>query len=210
VIWNGFVVGPETAVEGIESLEPGEVRVVDVSGREVHHKRYWQMPRADEREPIGEDELRDALAESVKLHLIADVPLGIFLSGGDELFGGYASFRAIPTMLRWQRRSRMMPSAAKVLAAHVASKVLAPSRGATPAQTRWAKLTDMVRAGDDIVALYQLAYALFLPSFQGRLLLDADLADATQSGLNTRTMERLEREIAGHSPLPSISILEQR
>src|SRR5207253_8290914 len=55
-----------------------------------------------------------------------------------------------------------------------------------------------------------LAYALFLPSFQGELLLDADPADATQSGLNASLRARLADELAGHAPLRAISILEQR
>src|SRR5205814_5233374 len=138
----------------------------------------------------------------------AGLTVALVGTGGDELFGGYASFRAIPTMMRWSRRSRLVPQPAKVLAAQWASKVLAPSRGHTPAQTRWAKFPDMIRAGDNIIALYQLAYALFLLEFQGQLLLDPDQADATQSGLSAAMLDRLEQEIAGRSHLRQVSVLE--
>ncbi len=35
--------------------------------------------------------------------------------GGDELFGGYASFQTIPKMLRWHHALRLVPGAAKLL-----------------------------------------------------------------------------------------------
>ena len=80
LLWNGFVMGPETIVDGIESLAPGELRVID--GRQsVTGNRYWRIPKPAP-ESVNEAELRDVLLESVKLHLISDVPLGIFLSGG--------------------------------------------------------------------------------------------------------------------------------
>ena len=41
---------------------------------------------------------------------------------------------------------------------------------AVPPQTRWAKLPEMARRGQDLLALYQLAYALFLPEYQRELL----------------------------------------
>jgi asparagine synthase (glutamine-hydrolysing) len=78
-----------------------------------------------------------------------------------------------------------------------------------PRQTRWAKLPAMVRRGDDLLALYQLAYALFLPEFQ-RELLRPETAAALVDGLPGETRARLEREIAGRSELSAISVLEQR
>src|SRR5205814_6065523 len=76
VVWNGFVAGPSTAVEGIESLQPGELREIDSSGRTARNEIYWSMPGASASNGASsEAALRDALAESVKLHLISDVPL---------------------------------------------------------------------------------------------------------------------------------------
>jgi asparagine synthase (glutamine-hydrolysing) len=73
-----------------------------------------------------------------------------------------------------------------------------------------AKRPGLVRRGDDLIGLYQLAYALFLPDFQ-RALLGADgpqggLVDGLPAALRTR----LEQETRARSPLSGISVLEQR
>ena len=45
MVWNGFTVAPETIVDGIESLWPGEMRVYAQDGRELRRKRYWTEAR---------------------------------------------------------------------------------------------------------------------------------------------------------------------
>jgi asparagine synthase (glutamine-hydrolysing) len=67
----------------------------------------------------------------------------------------------------------------------------------------------MVRAGEDLTALYQLSYALFLPEFQSRLL-DGRDRDGMPCGLTPELAARLHSEIAGRSALSTIAILEQR
>ena len=91
-------------------------------------------------------------------------------TGGDELFGGYTSFRDLPTLLRWSMRANRLPASVIRPLATLVSSALQPTRGAIPPQTRWAKLPEMVRCGGDLLALYQLAYALFLPNFQRQLM----------------------------------------
>jgi asparagine synthase (glutamine-hydrolysing) len=309
VVWNGFVVGPATAVEGVESLNPGEVRVVASRGAVTCRERYWRMPSAGTTNETREADLGEALAESVKLHLTSDVPVGVFLSGGidssavvhlaqqtsdtpvhtftlgfeereydegvfasriaraigtrhhevvlteqrfaadldkavdtldqpsfdglnsyfiakavrdagikvalvgtggDELFGGYSSFRDLPALLRWHRRSHAVPAPLKLLGARLASALLSRAHGSSmPPQTRWAKLPAIVNAGGRLIDLYQLAYALFLPDFQRDLLLDHDPV-LMRSGITKELTETLGDEIAGHSPLAAISVLEQR
>ena len=80
---------------------------------------------------------------------------------------------------------------------------------AVPQQTRWAKLREMVRDGRDLLSLYQLAYALFLPEFQQQLkgeAIEADLAD----GLPAEMRSRLDIETRARSPLSAISVMELR
>jgi asparagine synthase (glutamine-hydrolysing) len=129
-------------------------------------------------------------------------------TGGDELFGGYSSFRDLPALHGWSRRLGFIPRAALVEGAQLAVAALQPERGSMPRQTRWAKLPEMVRRGDDLLSLYQLAYALFLPDFQRELLEDPGwaLVDGLPSGFRGR----LQREIHGRSDLAALSVLEQR
>jgi asparagine synthase (glutamine-hydrolysing) len=74
----------------------------------------------------------------------------------------------------------------------------------------------MVRAGEDILALYQLAYALFLPNFQHDLLnahaqgFSPGSNGSSHHGLSPSFHSRLRAEIENRSPLAAISILEQR
>ncbi|MGE0350257.1 asparagine synthase (glutamine-hydrolyzing) [Hydrogenophaga sp.] len=82
VLWNGFTVAPETAVTGIESLLPGEAMWLDRQGRVLRRFTYWRHPEAHRGPAATQEEVEAALMESVRAHMISDVPLGIFLSGG--------------------------------------------------------------------------------------------------------------------------------
>src|SRR4030095_16866004 len=79
--------GVETMFEGIYKLLPGH-RLIFEDGR-VRTERYWELP-LDGPDPaldrLGDaaiiDRFRTLLEESVRLRLMSDVPLGMFLSGG--------------------------------------------------------------------------------------------------------------------------------
>ncbi len=264
-VWNGFVVGPCTAVKGVELLWPGRLIEFDGAGKEIRQEDFWRIPDRAPDPTMDEDGLAAILEEGLRLHLASDVPLAVFLSGGvdssvmanlaqraaqspihtftlafeeqelnegpiarqiaaaigtehhevvlteghfvenleaaldsldqptfdglnayfmsrairdagftvalsgtggDELFGGYTTYRDLPVLQRWSRRAAWVPRGLQVAAAKLATWPLRRSGQAVPPQTRWAKLPEMVRHGDDLLALYQLAYALFLPGFQ--------------------------------------------
>src|SRR5206468_12015870 len=83
---NGFVVSPLTLIQNVHCLLPGHLMTVDADGHITGPSAYWQPPQ-----PVGDtgrvtddhlDALRGLLEEAVRLRLISDVPLGIFLSGG--------------------------------------------------------------------------------------------------------------------------------
>lgn len=131
-------------------------------------------------------------------------------SGGDELFGGYTSFRDLPVLQRWARRMRWMPRDLQTALARLAAQRLAPAQAGFAPQTRWAKLPDMVAHADDPLALYQLAYALFLPAFQDQLL-NPDLRQHSGSlGLPPAMQAWLRTELRLDDPRCAISGLEQR
>jgi asparagine synthase (glutamine-hydrolysing) len=67
----------------------------------------------------------------------------------------------------------------------------------------------MVRCSGDLLALYQLAYALFLPNFQSQLV-SATAGEMIPGGLSPEMRGRLLDETSSRSPLSAISILEQR
>jgi asparagine synthase (glutamine-hydrolysing) len=79
-----YVPAPLTAFRGVRKLPPAHTLVFDESGMRM--ERYWQLDFgakrdfADEAEAL--EELRDKLREAVRLRMVADVPLGAFLSGG--------------------------------------------------------------------------------------------------------------------------------
>jgi asparagine synthase (glutamine-hydrolysing) len=73
----------ESIVQGVRKLEPGTVLSASPCG--VRTSRYWDLAWAPEHgRSEGEivEELRERLEESVRLHMVSDVPLGAFLSGG--------------------------------------------------------------------------------------------------------------------------------
>jgi hypothetical protein len=67
----------------------------------------------------------------------------------------------------------------------------------------------MLEHGDDLLLLYQLAYALFLPAFQRQLLVGA-ARESISDGLTAAMRSRLEFETRSRSLLPAISVMEQR
>ncbi|MFF5433225.1 asparagine synthase (glutamine-hydrolyzing) [Streptomyces griseofuscus] len=86
------LVSPRTMFEGIHSLRPGERLLADTSG--VRVERYWDLdyPAAADLDPAPADldaeldraaaEMTALLDDAVRDRLVADVPVGLYLSGG--------------------------------------------------------------------------------------------------------------------------------
>jgi asparagine synthase (glutamine-hydrolysing) len=81
----GYIPEPRTIYQGVFKLEPGYLLSVKRGSRELRPRQYWDVPFKPvpvRNESDLLDELRARLAESIRLRMIADVPLGAFLSGG--------------------------------------------------------------------------------------------------------------------------------
>ena len=73
----------DSIVQGVHKLEPGMVLVASRQG--VRLSRYWDLewaPDYGRSEADFVEDLQARLEESVRLHMVSDVPLGAFLSGG--------------------------------------------------------------------------------------------------------------------------------
>lgn len=82
-LWQRYVIAPHTMLEGIKKLEPGHTITVSQTGSRI--KQYWDVPLDEPLEISEEQALEQAGAlfeECVRMHLVSDVPLGAFLSGG--------------------------------------------------------------------------------------------------------------------------------
>jgi asparagine synthase (glutamine-hydrolysing) len=79
-----FSSGQETLVAGIRRVLPGEMLVIDADLR-IRRHRYWS-PLQIAPSSLNEDEalqqLDGLLTEGMREHMRADVPFGLFLSGG--------------------------------------------------------------------------------------------------------------------------------
>ena len=80
-----YVPAPHSAFEGIERVPPAHYLEVQPGGA-VRLHRYWSLPPPESAVPRPEEELReefiDHLRTAVRYRMIADVPIGAFLSGG--------------------------------------------------------------------------------------------------------------------------------
>ncbi|HEY2384655.1 MAG TPA: asparagine synthase (glutamine-hydrolyzing) [Terriglobia bacterium] len=74
-----YVPGPRTMFKNIFKLQPGHWLTADESG--VRTGKYWDLDY-ESRRAIDVEEFQHLLEESVRLRLISEVPLGVFLSGG--------------------------------------------------------------------------------------------------------------------------------
>jgi len=83
----GYVPSPGTIFENVNKLEPATSFVFDIdSWRITEKQRFWRLEEIQADTGITEEEalegVEEHLAKAVRKRLIADVPLGVFLSGG--------------------------------------------------------------------------------------------------------------------------------
>ncbi len=82
-----YVPGSLTMFKDVKKLEPGHY--MTVKNREVRISRYWDLKftKITESFENAVERLEDLLAQTVRDHMISDVPLGVLLSGGVDSSG---------------------------------------------------------------------------------------------------------------------------
>jgi asparagine synthase (glutamine-hydrolysing) len=128
-------------------------------------------------------------------------------TGGDELYGGYSSFRDLPLAAHASRLTGPTPEPLLRAIAQLVVRAKLGAAGAVPPQTRWGKLCDVLAARGRLLELYQTSYALFTRSFQAELC-ELKETSQTDSGLPRERARELGSWLAGEPTLHAISTLE--
>ncbi len=80
-----YIPSPKTIFRDIRKLPPASYLTIDLGGGEPRVERYWDLkfaPETGRSDAEWLEGLRWHLQDSVSRHLISDVPIGAFLSGG--------------------------------------------------------------------------------------------------------------------------------
>jgi asparagine synthase (glutamine-hydrolysing) len=95
-----YVPPPRTGIAGVHELPPAHaLRWSARRGTSV--QRYWRAPSAAPASFARPAAVREILADSVRAHLVSDVPVGVFLSGGLDSSSIVAlAARAYPGVLK--------------------------------------------------------------------------------------------------------------
>lgn len=83
----GFVPGERCILAGYQKLPPAHALRFDLRSGEAKVRRYWHLPELDTAADDADetallDELENLLQDAVGRQLVADVPVGVLLSGG--------------------------------------------------------------------------------------------------------------------------------
>lgn len=89
-LFQEYINAPETILENVFKVEPGTVLTWHAAASRMTSYRYWDVSEryeAMQSEPVSDfgeakEQLKELLRSAVRRRMIADVPLGSFLSGG--------------------------------------------------------------------------------------------------------------------------------
>ncbi|MDC1050742.1 asparagine synthase (glutamine-hydrolyzing) [Candidatus Marinimicrobia bacterium] len=86
LVWN-YIPEPKSIYNGVKKLEAGHQFTYDLENKIFNKEKYWDLNYStDNQENIdyetAKERMESYLRDSIKIRMISDVPLGIFLSGG--------------------------------------------------------------------------------------------------------------------------------
>ncbi len=173
-LWHGFVAGPQALALGVTRLEPGMALSLELDGSAAREWRFWELPRHTER-PDDLEGLRAALEDAVRIRLIADVPLGVFLSGGiDSSAVSALAMRSAPAKLRTFNVG--FDEQAFDESAH--AREVARALGAEHTEVRLSQASFVARLDDAISSLDQPSFDAINTYFVSRAVREAGITVA--------------------------------
>jgi asparagine synthase (glutamine-hydrolysing) len=111
---SGFVWQPRTIIAGVRMMDHGTLEVHE-PGKPCRTHVFWKMPP---HEPLQEtldeaaERLRSTFDESIRLHALADAPVGAFMSGGIDSTGIVGLMREhVPNLQTYTLRFPEFPGA---------------------------------------------------------------------------------------------------
>jgi asparagine synthase (glutamine-hydrolysing) len=84
-LWLQYIPAPLTIFECVQKLKPAHYITVSFDGSVSEQKEYWNLSYSKKQVKTTDEWLQatgEKIKESVRAHLVADVPFGAFLSGG--------------------------------------------------------------------------------------------------------------------------------
>ena len=84
----GYVPGPRSIFQNTSKLEPGSIIEIDLISKNLQRSSYWSLKEFYEKPSLklsyeeAKTETKSLLKEASEYRMVADVPVGVFLSGG--------------------------------------------------------------------------------------------------------------------------------
>lgn len=84
----GYISAPHSIFENTKKLKPGHLLILDLESKHISEKQYWNVydyynkPKLNIGLPEAISETEKILEQSFQYRMVADVPVGVFLSGG--------------------------------------------------------------------------------------------------------------------------------
>lgn len=104
----GYVPGERCMLQGVNKLPPAHALLFDLNSGQTRLWRYWQLPALTSHQPDEAAllvELEALLEDAVRRQLVADVPVGVLLSGGvDSSLITAMAVRAVPKVKTFTMR----------------------------------------------------------------------------------------------------------
>lgn len=141
---------------------------------------------------------------------IKDAGITVALSGlgGDELFGGYESFKTIPVLKKFSKMFSSCPKSFLDFLGRSLARIRYGNPEIIPHQARWAKTGDLLSTYGNILDLYQITYGLFRQDFINKFFLPNHGEGLTRLGWSTAYRKEMEKMVSTKNTLHGVSQLE--